>query len=394
MYKTVWIFQYKGHVDKRGDKASWYVGWYDFNGKRRAESCGPGSRGRNLAEKRQRQIQSELDTGTHRPPAKKQWNAFVEEYDEQILANLAVRSRIESKQSLEIFKEIAKPGYVEGIQVQTIDRFVAKRRLNKGKKANSTVSVATINKDLRHLKAALRIANEWGYLKEVPRIRLLREPTRISHFVTPEHFGAIYSKAAEMAKLPSSRSQQFSAAEWWKALLVIAYMTGLRINEILSLKWNDVNLAGNSAVTRADDNKGKRDERLALHAVVVEHLKPLKGAAPLLFPWPHDIRTLWDEFGRIQREAGIKLHCSGKHEHTPSCFVYGFHDLRRAFATVNAPRMKPEVLQKLMRHKSYQTTLGYVNLTSQVDNAVLNMPVPDVLKHSTVERQPPESDPQ
>jgi hypothetical protein len=42
--------------------------------------------------------------------------------------------------------------------------------------------------------------------------------------------------------------------------------------------------------------------------------------------------------------------------------------------------MKPEALQKLMRHKSYQTTLGYVNLTNQLDEAVKTMPVPEVLR--------------
>ena len=35
-------FQYKREVDAKGDKASWYVGHYDLDGKRHAESCGPG----------------------------------------------------------------------------------------------------------------------------------------------------------------------------------------------------------------------------------------------------------------------------------------------------------------------------------------------------------------
>lgn len=99
-----------------------------------------------------------------------------------------------------------------------------------------------------------------------------------------------------------------------------------------------------------------------------------------MFRWGHDERTLWEEFGRIQREAGIKLHCPDNHEHTPACHVYGFHDFRPAFATVNAPRMKPEALQKLMRHKSYLTTHGYVNLTNQLDEAVKSISTPETLK--------------
>jgi len=59
--------------------------------------------------------------------------------------------------------------------------------------------------------------------------------------------------------------------------------------------------------------------------------------------------------------------------------VYGFHDFRRAFATANAARLKPAELQKLMRHQSFQTTLGYINLTNQLNDAVKSMPVPDIL---------------
>ena len=79
------------------------------------------------------------------------------------------------------------------ITTQAIDEFVAKRRRERGRKPGSLVSPATINKDLRHIKAALKIALDWGYLDEWPKVRLVREPQKIPQFVTPEHFGVIYS---------------------------------------------------------------------------------------------------------------------------------------------------------------------------------------------------------
>jgi integrase len=379
--KKVWIFQYKKDVAAKGqDKASWYVGWYDLAGKRHCESCGPGARGKNQAEKRLRRVQSELDTGLHRPHTRIVWAVFQAEYDAQILAGLAPKTRLEAQVSLNHFQRIIRPGRLEAINTQTIDTFIAKRRQEPGKKPGSLVSPATINKDLRHLKAALHVAREWGYLAEVPKVRMVREPEKLPRYVTPEHFGVLYHLACPLAKFPEIPGGQYGPADWWRALVVTGYMTGLRISEMLAIKCDDMDLKNAVLITRAADNKGKRDEVLPLHSVVVAHLQKIRSNAPLVFPWPHDPRTLWVEFGRIQRAAGIHLPCPEQHRHTDACHVYGFHDLRRAFATVNAPRLKPEALQRLMRHKSYKTTLGYINLANQVEDAVRTMPVPGALQ--------------
>jgi integrase len=42
--------------------------------------------------------------------------------------------------------------------------------------------------------------------------------------------------------------------------------------------------------------------------------------------------------------------------------------------------MGADELQKLMRHKSYQTTQRYINMTSRLDEAVANLVVPEVLR--------------
>ena len=78
----------------------------------------------------------------------------------------------------------------------------------------------------------------------------------------------------------------------------------------------------------------------------------------------------------IQKAAGIKLPCHEKHKHTDACHCYGFHDLRRAFATANATRMTADALQKLMRHRSYSTTKLYIAMAEQLKPAVENLHVP------------------
>ena len=160
----------------------------------------------------------------------------------------------------------------------------------------------------------------------------------------------------------------------------MAYLTGWRISEPLALKRSDVDLEAGTAITRAGDNKGNRDEKVPLHPIVVEHLQKITGFADKVFPWPHHERTLWSKFLKLQETAGISLPCHEDHEYTDACHVYGFHDFRRAFATSNASILSADALQSLMRHKSYSTTQRYISMAPQLEQAVAGLNVPDVLR--------------
>ena len=127
------------------------------------------------------------------------------------------------------------------------------------------------------------------------------------------------------------------------------------------------------AITRAADNKGKRDERIKLHSVVVEHLKRRASFDPCMVAWNQGEKTLYDEFQRLPSAAGGRKNASQ---------FYGFQDLRRAFATQNAARLSADSLQKLMRHKSHLTTQKYINMASQLDEAAHELHVPDVLNRA------------
>ncbi len=156
-------------------------------------------------------------------------------------------------------------------------------------------------------------------------------------------------------------------------------MTGWPIGEPLSLLRDDLDLENGKAITRHGDNKGKRDELVPLHPVVVDHLRKLVSFDLVIFPWRHSRKRLADEFDFIQEAAGVRLPCHEQHEHTESCHTYGFHDLRRAFATMNADTLSADALQSLMRHKSYTTTQRYINMANQLNRSVETLHVPQVL---------------
>jgi integrase len=235
------------------------------------------------------------------------------------------------------------------------------------------------SKDLRHLKAALRIAHDWGYLPKVPKFRKVRQPERIGRIITPEHFQAIYD-ACNNAKLPEG--MPYSAGDWWRGLLVFAITTGWRIEEILSLRRDDIDLKTGRILTRAEDNKGDRDDMDYLPESALDEVRGLVTFRPLLFHWPHNRKALWAESQRLQKAAGLDLPCRAPrpHECNDSCHTYGFHALRRGYATLNAHRLPAPVLQGKMRHKSFTTTLRYIELADKMQANAARVYVPEFLQ--------------
>lgn len=373
-----WIFQDDKQVKKHGSKkASWQVGWLDPEGKRRSQSCGPGSQGKKAAFRLKQKIEAELLEGTYRRSNdRKTWQDFRAEYETKIAEGMKANTRNQVISALNHFERLIKPKRMKAIKTQAIDEYKARRRLEPGKKGGSLVSKATINKELRHLRAVMRKAFKWNYLPAPPDFSFERESKRLPTYVIPDHFATIY-QACDHALKPAD--QPFSPADWWRGLLVMGYMTGWRISELLGFRRNDLDLEEGTAITRAEDNKGERDDRVKLHPVVIAHLRKLKGFTPAVFPWHQTQRGLFEEFTRIQELAGIRLPCSEAHTHSRFCYTYGFHDLRRAFASMNADRLTADALQALMRHKSYATTQRYINMARQLDSAVDSLFVPDVL---------------
>jgi len=377
-----WKFQDSRQKAKMGeDKCPWSVGWY-FEGKKHSRRVGS----KSMAEKFRKKTEGELAAGLFKPQVRKDWGAFRREYEEKIGPRLASGTRELLKTTMDHFERLAKPAKMTAIKTGTIDGYVAKRRLERGKKKKSTVSPATVNRELRHLKAALRVAHDWGYLPTVPKFRKVREPEEIGQIITPEHFQLIYG-ACHAATKPEGLPCE--PEEWWQALLVFALTTGWRIGEILALRRGDLDLTTGAIVTRAADNKGGRDDMDHLTPVALDHVKRIIGFGPLVFTWPHDRRTLDIEFRHIQEAAVDKdkkrlvyLPCpdADKHECTDACNCYGFHSLRRGYATLNADSMPAPVLQRKMRHKSFTTTLRYIGLADKMKASTEAVHVPEFLQ--------------
>lgn len=360
-----WTFQDARQKNKLGDKAKWSVGWNDPEGRKRSKVVGS----KSMAKKLKQKIEGQLAAGLYQSTDRKKWKDFRKQYEEDVLSKKAVGTKVEACSSFDLFERIAKPTFLDSIKTQTIDRYSSVRLKEDSKRRiGKKVSPATVNKELRQIKAALRKAYKWGCISRVPDVDFIREPVKLIEYVGPNEFQALY-EACDTMKRPNGGACE--PDEWWQALLTFAFLTGWRVREILALRREDLDLKDRIAITRAEDNKGNRDGQIDLHPVVIEHLERIASFEPLVFKWPHHQRTLWVDFARLKEAAGVK-------------FSGAFHRLRFGFATMNQGKFDLKVLQQMMRHKSDATTRGYLNIDTQVTRTAENLYVPPVLKASAI----------
>jgi integrase len=221
------------------------------------------------------------------------------------------------------------------------------------------------------LRAALGIAKRWKYLPEVPEIPKVKGIETEKRFVTEPHFEAML-KALEQEPCPvylpfsGDHGGTWTAAEWWRALLVTVWVTGMRKGALLALQWEDVDLKTGRAVSRGQDNKGKRPHPVKLGPVIPLLLK-IKGDDPRVFPCDHWKTTFDDQFRTLQVAAEIVLPCVGSdtHECTRACHCYCFHDFRRAHATYHYGEVTDRELQQQMGHAAFSTTQGYIKYAQE-----------------------------
>jgi integrase len=276
------------------------------------------------------------------------WAEFRQQYLDDVASTKAPNTVEQYRRAFAQFEAIIHPGYIDTITTAIIDRFTARRAAGDGKP-----EPATVNKELRHLRAALRKAKKWGMLPEPSDVAMLREPERDPYFVDDATFKALYDACGSLRRLTS---RHYHAADWWKGLLAFAYMTGWRIGEILDMRRDDVDLDTGVATVDDQSTKGRRAARVELHPVVINHLRAIAEFTPLIFDWPHHERTLWADFAAQKMVAGVE-------------FPGAFYRLLFGFANANVDSLDADLLQKLMRHRDPQTTRKYINAAERMKRA-------------------------
>jgi integrase len=216
-------------------------------------------------------------------------------------------------------------------------------KLKQGRKKKS------INNYLTILHKMLVVAEEWGIIKAVPKIKWLKLPPSTFDFLTFEE---------------ADRLLVGADAEWL-AMITVAQKTGLRLGELLALQWDDVDLvAGRIVVSRSlsygeiTSPKNGKTREIPLGNDVLAALKR------------H--RHLRGEFVFCKEDGSMLTKGETKHPLWRACRRaglrrIGWHVLRHTFASHLV--MRGAVLksvQELMGHSTIKMTERYAHLSPDV----------------------------
>jgi integrase len=208
------------------------------------------------------------------------------------------------------------------------------------KESVSSVKSSTIHKHLQVLRKMLNLADEFGYEVE-------RNPVRPFHF----------SNEAETRRtrvLSSEEEERLmaEAAPHLRPIIQMALQTGMRLQEILRLRIDDVDFSQDTVMIRPEVNKtGKLDciplphsLKLMLRNLIQEN----SGRTENVFNYSDPRTGRYRPISSIQH--GFQAACK-----RAKVMGLQFRDLRRTFGTrLHQKGVDSLIIQRLLRHSSFK----------------------------------------
>jgi integrase len=315
----------------------WYIDYY-FEGKRIRERVGPRKK---LAESILTIRQAEIAQGKFDIQLLKPSVTFKE------LSDLYIEYAKVNKKSwrrdvtslnniLPVFGELS----LRNITPLIIEEYKQKRR----RKA----APATVNRELACMKHMFSLAITWKKAIKNPviSVKFFKEKNQRLRFLSEE----------EISKLVEACSPQL------KPVVITAITTGMRLNEILSLQWKDIDLKRNLIIL--DETKGGSSRKIPINdglKVILTEMQE-KNTKDFVFknslgkPY-RDVRTTFRTAIRKSKLKGVT-----------------FHTLRHTFAShLVMANINLRTVQELLGHKTIQMTMRYSHLSGEYKQQAVNI---------------------
>ena len=211
--------------------------------------------------------------------------------------------------------------------------------------ASIGTTVGTVNAGASALRFFFKVTLKRPDLAE--EVVSTREPRRLPVVLSPEEVGRLLASATNIKH---------------RAVLSLAYATGLRASEVVSLKLTDIDR--DRMVIRVEQGKGNKDRYVILSPNLLEILREwwrvgrkkgwMSPGQPWLFPGYRGQHTSARQLHRIVRLAATRAGITKR---------VGVHTLRHCFAThLLEQKTDIRVIQVLLGHKKLDTTALYTRV--------------------------------
>ena len=273
----------------------WWVGWYE-SGNRKAKALPSKELAEHYKQIKYTQLNSDVFTGMMAAD----WQQMVDEYREsKKVQGVTEGTLYEIVLSLRNFEQLVGKCSSKQITQNVIDKFILQR--------GGEVKRPTLNKDIRNLKTFINWCRENKYLNGNLKIKELKEDERPVKSLNDIQIKKLL-KTAEPHRLMKIR-------------ILLALGTGLRRDDIESLKVSDIDFANNYITTTSRKTRKSMGSRPVPPSVMMEVRKFVNGSNS------EGKRLFSDKFSHkrwksICKDAGLS--------------DLKFHDLRKTFGSMLA----------------------------------------------------------
>jgi len=251
---------------------------------------------------------------------------FIEIYSKQ---NKRSWGRDES--ALRVLGPYFKGKAISEVTPELVERYKAKRK--------AEVAPGTVNRELTFLKTMFNKAVEWGRLDSSPveKVKKFKEPI----------YKVRILNALEIKRILDVANSHL------KPILIVALNTAMRRGEILSLKWENVDLLKRRI--HIEDSKSGKSRDIPMNNAVVEALSVITQYNKYVFHNPATrgpLKSIKSSFKTACRNADIK--------------GLRFHDLRHTSATrLVETGIDLVTVSKILGHATIAMTVKYAHPSAE-----------------------------
>ncbi len=307
----------------------WYIDYY-YQGRRIRERVGPSKR---LAEQALTARKGEIAQGKFdldRIQSRPMFIDFAKTYLDYSEANKLSWKR--DRTSIKALSREFGDKRLSQITPWLIEKYKRKRK--------KQVMPSTVNRELACLKHMYSMAIKWGDFDENPvkKVKFFRESNRRLRYLSEE----------EEARLLNSCNDHL------RSIVITALNTGMRVSEILSLKWECVDF--DLGIITVVNSKNNESRNIPLNTVLTEELHRLRLNAKNEYVFSRSngqvtlsIRTAWE---KALKRTNIQ--------------DFRFHDLRHTFASkLVMAGVDIVTVKELLGHKTISVTMRYSHLSQE-----------------------------